>query len=249
METDFRLEILTKGLDSLGLDISVKQQSQFQTYHESLIRWNRHINLTSPRALRDIERVHFWDSLSLVPILLPELDTNPKLIDIGSGAGFPGIPIKLVLPDIQLTLVEATNKKAEFLKWLVAHLGLRNVNVVAERAEKLAHAKQYRESFDVATARALGRIGTVLELTLPFCSIGGIVAAQRTSNHPEELHDAEFASKNLGGQIRFSETLHGNPERDNALVLLVDKINSTSPEYPRRDGVPSKRPLMAPSHE
>ena len=196
------MEVLRAGAKSLGLELSAAQERQFHRYREGLVQWDRRVNLTSPAALADVERVHFLDSLSVVPLVRREAAETARLIDVGAGAGFPGVPLKLLLPGLRLTLVEATGKKADFLRWLVAELGLKDVDVRSQRAEELAHQPGYREAFDVATARALGSLATVLELTLPFCTVGGLVVAQRAGDVAAEASDVGEAALALGGRVR-----------------------------------------------
>ena len=238
-----RSSVLQEGARRLGLGLSAKQERQFNLYQEGLAGWNRQVNLTSKTALAGIERVHFLDSLALVPLMQRDMPNALSLVDVGAGAGFPGVPVKLALPDLRLTLVEATSKKADFLRWLVAELGLSNVDVVAQRAEQLAHVPGYREAFDVATARALGPLAAVLELTLPFCRMEGMVMAPRAGDVADEVTSAAPIAHELGGHLRPPEPAPLPASRKGASIVLADKVAPTSPRYPRRAGLPAHRPL------
>jgi 16S rRNA (guanine527-N7)-methyltransferase len=239
------MELLREGMRALGLELSARQEGQFRRYQEGLALWNQRVNLTSKAALADVERVHFLDSLALVPILQHEMPAAARLVDVGAGAGFPGVPVKLLMPWLQLTLVEATARKADFLKWLVGELELKEVEVVAQRAEQLAHQPGLREAFDVATARALGLLPTVLELTLPFCRVGGLVAAQRAGEVAGEVAAATAVAQALGGRLRSPLPVLVPGLRKDVAVVLTDKVSVTSSRYPRRTGMPAHRPLTA----
>ena len=237
------MEALRAGARMLGLELSAVQERQFHRYREGLSEWNKRVNLTSRAALADAERVHFLDSLSVAPVLLREVPKTAQVIDVGAGAGFPSIPVKLLLPAIRLTLVEATGKKADFLRWLVSALGLKDVCVVAQRAEELAHQPGYRESFDVATARALGSLPTVLELTMPFCEVGGIVVTPRAGDVSVEVDQASGVAEALGGRLRPTVQVDIAGLRSDAALVVADKVTRTEGRYPRRSGVPARRPL------
>ena len=237
------MEALRAGIKQLGLELTPDQELQFQRYRDGLIEWNDRMNLTSRVALANVERVHFLDSLSVAPVILREAPRAARLIDVGSGPGFPGVPIKLLFPTIQLTLVEATTKKVEFLRWLVLTLGLDKTTVVGQRAEWLAHEPNYRESFDIVTARALGSLRTVLELTLPFCGLGGIVITPRAGDVMGEAEKSMDVAETLGGRLRSPFWLKIEGLREDAVLFVADKISNTDPRYPRRNGVPARKPL------
>ena len=235
--------VLANGAAALGVDLSPSQIAQFATYLDGLAQWNARTNLTSPAALADAVRVHVLDSLTLAPLVTREAPGAARLVDVGSGAGFPGLALKVAMPGLHVVLVEATRKKATFLEWVVRELGLEGVEVRAERAESLGHVSAYRETFDVATARAVGALPVVLELTLPLCRVGGVLLAPRGTDAAREADDAARASRELGGDTpRAEPTLSvGGVER--TAVVIVRKIGPTPSRYPRRDGMPAKRPL------
>ena len=236
------LNILAKGADALGVELSDLQLGQFRTYLDGLAEWNKRKNLTSPAALADAERVHLLDSLTLVPAIRRESPRARRLVDVGSGAGFPGLALKVALPELDVVLVEATGKKAEFLTWMTNSLGLGDVEVLAERAEAVARRDGYREAFDVATARAIGQLTLVLELTLPLCKVGGVLLAQRGADAEAEAALAAKASSALGGGEPNVEPLASDAGIRGS-ITVVRKIAETSGRFPRRDGIPAKRPL------
>jgi 16S rRNA (guanine527-N7)-methyltransferase len=209
---------------------------QFERYRAELLDWNSRVNLTAITQPAAIDRLHFADSLAC---LLEPIDAGAAVLDVGAGAGFPGLPMKIARPDLRLTLLEATGKKARFLEHLVAALSLDGVTVAAERAETFAE----REAFDVVVARALAAMPALLELTLPFCRVGGVVLAlKKGARLSAELAAAGRALAILGGQLvepRAYE-LEGEPRR----LVVVRKVSPTPAGYPRRPGVPAKKPLV-----
>lgn len=236
-------EILRNGVYSLGLELSPVQEKQIRDYHKGLAKWNHYVNLTSSNALTDSYRIHFLDSLTIVPLLRKELGEAFWMIDVGTGGGFPGLPTKLFLPKTRLTLVEVTVKKAAFLGWLIETLDLQRVEVIAQRAEALAHGEDYRGAFDAVVARALGTFATTLELTLPFCKIGGLVVAMRAGNVLGDVARAVGVAEKLGGHVRPLIPVAIPGLREDAVLVVVDKVNPTPNQYPRRIGVPAHRPL------
>jgi 16S rRNA (guanine527-N7)-methyltransferase len=237
------LDVLAGGADALGIELDDLQLGQFQTYLAGLTEWNKRTNLTSPGALADAERVHFLDSLTLVPVLRREAPDAHRLVDVGSGAGFPGLALKIAMPDLEVVLVEATGKKAEFLTWMASSLGLGDVEVLAHRAELVARHEDFRELFDVATARAIGMLPLVLELTLPLCKVGGVLIAQRGGDAEAEAAGAARASKMLGGGEPGVEQAASADADTRGSIVVVRKERETPDRFPRRDGIPAKRPL------
>jgi 16S rRNA (guanine527-N7)-methyltransferase len=237
------LDVLAKGADALGIELTDLQLGQFQTYLDGLVEWNKRTNLTSPAALADAERVHLLDSLTLVPVIRRESPTARRLVDVGSGAGFPGLALKVAIPDLDVVLVEATGKKADFLTWMANSLGLGDVEVLGHRAEMVGRHEDYREAFDVATARAIGPLALVLELTLPLCKVGGVLVAQRGGDAEAEAGLAAKAAQTLGGGEPTVEPAQEAGTEIRGSIVVVRKINETSDRFPRRDGIPAKRPL------
>jgi 16S rRNA (guanine527-N7)-methyltransferase len=234
------LETLAAGSRSLGVELTEAQLNSYRFYLDGLSAWNDRASLTSAAALADAERVHLLGAITLVPLIQRECPEGGRLVDVGSGAGLPGLALKIALPRLDVALVEATRKKTEFLQWMVERLELRDVEVVTGRAEELARRDDLRDAFDVATARALGPLPVALELTLPFCREGGMVLAQRGADADGEAAAARGVAEELGGRLRGVEWAR-NDER--GAVVVVDKIAPTPSRYPRRTGIPAKRPL------
>ncbi len=238
------LAVLVAGAKQAGCELTDQQVELFGRYLAGLRSWSGRANLVSASALADAERVLFLDSLALVPLLRRKQVSAARLIDVGSGAGFPGLVLKLVLPELDVVLLEATRKKASFLTWMAEQLGLGGVQVRAERAEEAGRDPELRESFDVATARALGPLPVVLELALPFCRTGGTLIAPRgASAAAAEAESSASVAAALGGRIAGVErpAIDGVAER--TALVVVDKTGATPARFPRRTGVPAKRPL------
>jgi 16S rRNA (guanine527-N7)-methyltransferase len=224
-----------------GIHLSKSQLAAFERYEEELLKWNERVNLT---AIRDAEQVrvkHFLDSLS-VSCVLKETPVE-KVIDIGTGAGFPGIPLKIIYPSIYMTLVESVGKKADFCRHITQLLGLEGVEIVQERAETLGQAPKYREKYDWAMARAVANMPVLAEYLLPLVHIGGAALAMKGESGPAEAHAAEHALRVLGGHLRklVPVTLPGVVEE--RYLVVIDKVAATPQGYPRRVGLPAKKPI------
>ena len=239
------MQLLAQSAPELGLSLDASQIEQFETYYRELADWNSRMNLTSVIDYGEVQVKHFLDSLTLLPALGGPLCQEAKVIDVGAGAGCPGLPLKLVCPEIQLTLVESTAKKATFLRHMVDTLGLSGVEVVTGRAEELGHQTELRGVFDLALARGLARLPTLLEYTLPFLSRGGTVAAWKHGGEglKVELDAAREALRILGGRVKSIYPVRATGLEDNRVVMLIEKVYETPHEYPRRNGVPRKQPL------
>jgi len=237
------LPILADGARELGLDLSQEQLDRFQRFYEVLTDWAERVSLTAVKDEEGVQRRHFLESAALVAVLNDHgISLKDKsLIDVGSGSGIPGVPLKIIEPTLQLTLVEAKQRKSEFLNALLPELGLEDVTVVTRRAEEAAHNPQYREQYDFAVAKALAPLRTLLELTLPFVRMGGLVLAPKGSEADAEAKDAAIALETLKGSIRAIEAipLAEPPQK----VILIDKDLPVPQRFPRRPGMPAKRPL------
>lgn len=242
---------LEDGARQLGLTLDAQQLAAFDLYRAELIEWNQRFNLTSVDEPALIDTTHFLDSLSCLAALpalgrrpLPEqLTTSPAAVDVGAGAGFPGLAIKIAWPQLRLTLVEATGKKCQFLRHLVAKLQLADVTIVHARAEDFGQGPG-REQFDLAFGRAVALLPTLLEYTLPLLRVGGWLVAQKGRYPHEELSRCQVALRTLGGSFHdaLSVTVPGLEAADRTLVLVV-KVARTPAAYPRRAGLPKKQPL------
>lgn len=235
------MKYLDSGAKKLGLKLSPGQLEQFYTYYQELLEWNRKINLTSITELRGVQIRHFLDSLT-VTLAFRQLDL--RLIDIGSGGGFPGLPLKIALPAIKLVLLEATAKKAAFLRHLKQKLGLGGVEIVVGRAEEVAHEARYREQFSLVLSRAVAPLPALVELTLPFCAVGGRFIAQKKGVIKPEVDKAARAISIMGGSLTEVKRIELEELVDERYLIVIDKVAPTPQEYPRRPGVPPKRPLV-----
>ena len=240
------MQKLVNGARKLGITLTTEQVNRFEVYYRELVDWNERMNLTSVTDYDEVQVKHFLDSLSLTACI-KSADNRKELnvIDIGAGAGLPGIPLKIALPDIRLVLLEATSKKTEFLQHIVAELGLDNVRVVNGRAEVIAHDVQYREKFDLALSRAVATLPALVELALPFCTPGGRFIAQKKGDIKSELKRAGKAIATLGGRLQEVKPVELLAPDDRRCLVIIDKISPSPIAYPRRPGVPTKRPLIS----
>ena len=240
--TELQADILALGADALGIRLTETQMRRFVRYYAELVYWNKRVNLTAITDWEAVQSRHFLDSLTAAQALPAEMLKSGSFIDVGSGGGFPGIPMKLSFPDMRGTLLDSTAKKTAFLAQVCEALGLEGMSVRTGRAETLAQEAETRESFDIAFARAVADVAALAELTLPFVRIGGSVILHKKANIADELERARGAIETLGGSLRdvLPVTLAGLEDR--ALVVL-EKQSSTPERYPRRPGMPAKRPL------
>ena len=234
------MEKLIEGALHLGLPLTAQQVELFQAYYDELVDWNRRMNLTAIVDYDEVQVKHFLDSLTITMILR---DSPLKVADVGTGAGLPGIALKIAYPNIELTLIDSTQKKAAFLNHIVTTLGLEGVSVVIGRAEELAHDAHYREHFDAVLARGVAKLASLAELTLPFCAVGGVFIAMKKREDRGEVDESDVALRTLGGRLRQIIGIELSGLSDRALVV-IDKVTSTPDKYPRRSGIPQKRPLL-----
>lgn len=220
-------------------EINSETIKKFYSYMNLLIEWNQKINLTAIIEPKDILVKHFIDSLSIEKNINKE---NPRVLDIGTGAGFPGIPLKIAREDINIVLIDAVNKKINFLNEVIKELKLENIKTLHTRAEDLAAEQEYRESFDFVTSRAVSNLTTLSEYMLPFCKIGGYAICMKGPGVNEELEDSKKAIEILGGKIEKIESLTINNEYERNIVI-IKKIKSTPSKYPRKQGKPLKEPI------
>ena len=233
---------LISAAQSFKLTLTPAQQQAFDTYSRELMAWNQKVNLTRITAPDEIEVKHFLDSLSLYPYL-PDLPPDFSLIDVGSGAGFPGLPLKIVLPQMKLTLLESTGKKTAFLQHLVDLLGLAVVKVVTARAEEAGQQPAHRQQYDVAVARAVAALPVLAEYTLPLVKVGGWVLVQKGRHPADEVKDAANALGILGGKVQQIYPVDVPGLAAERHLVLIRKHKPTPRQYPRRPGLPAKKPI------
>ena len=236
------MELLGRGAAGLGLALTAQQLEQFEIYYRELVDWNRRVNLTAITEYREVQVRHFLDSLS-THLAFPRGPTcSIRLVDVGAGGGFPGLPLKLAIPKIHLVLVESVGKKARFLEHLVEVLALSGVEIQNGRAEQLAHQAELRESFDLVVSRGVAKLSTLLEYTLPFCRVGGRVVLLKRGIE-DELAVAARTLDLLGGRLVDIYPVLIPGLNDGRVIVSVDKVEATPDRYPRRPGLPVKRPL------
>lgn len=228
-------------LSQQGLALSDLQKDQFDRYFHLLIDWNQKINLTAITDREEVYLKHFYDSLA--PVLQGLVKNEPiRLLDIGAGAGFPSLPMKILCPQLEVTIIDSLNKRINFLHLLAEELGLTGVHFYHGRAEDLGQDKAFREKFDIVTARAVARMQVLSELTIPFLTIKGRLIALKASSADEENRAAKNALTTLFSQIS-SSTDYQLPNGDPRNMTVVEKKKETPRKYPRRSGVPNKKPL------
>ena len=235
--------ILKKGSSLLGIELNPEQLEKFTVYYKELTEQSKHINLTTIIEWESVQSLHFLDSISVYRALTKQILQSGKVLDIGTVAGFPGIPLKIAFQNIQIHLIESIGKKTNLLKNLITKLDLDNVKIHLGRAEQLAHINDLRENFDCVLPRAVAKLNTLAELTLPFCRIGGVSVAQKQLHINSETEQASYAFDILGGNLESQIKISlDNLLYPRSLVVIRKKFNTPS-KYPRRPGIPSKRPL------
>ena len=228
-------------LETLGIRLTDVQKRQFDRYYELLIEWNRVMNLTGITEYDEVNLKHFTDSLTIVRI--KDMENVSTLIDVGTGAGFPGIPIKIAFPYIKVTLLDSLNKRIKFLNQVVEELDLEDVVTLHGRAEDYAKQEEYREQFDLCASRAVANLSTLSEYCLPFIKKGGCFVSYKSADSDEEIQQSEKALDILGGKIeKVDKFVLPGSDMGRALVL-IEKVKNTPRKYPRKAGVPSKEPL------
>lgn len=227
--------------DLLGLDLSADTQRSFSHYADELLAWNANMNLTAITDPEAIEMRHFLDSLSVVRAV--PLAPNQRVIDVGAGAGFPGLPLRLIAPHIKLSLLEATTKKTHFLQHIVDVLELDQVRIVNARAEDAGQDKADREQHDVVLARAVAQLPALSEYMLPLCKVGGHCVALKGESAAAEAQQAENALRILGGRLERILAVELPQVAETHHLVVIKKEAATPPQYPRRAGIPTKRPL------
>ncbi len=227
--------------DLFHVHLTGRQVMALMTYERELLDWNRRFNLTAIRDAESIRTKHFLDSFSCV--LAWGANPPRRLVDIGTGAGFPGIPLKILYPGMQLTLVESVGKKAMFCQHMVRILGLEHVDVLHARAEEVGQSPEHREKYDWGLARAVAKMEVLGEYLLPLIQIGGAMLAQKGEGGLAEAQAAERSLKMLGGKIRQIVQVSLPGVADDRYLVIVDKAAATPPRYPRKPGVPVKKPL------
>jgi 16S rRNA (guanine527-N7)-methyltransferase len=225
----------------LGFDLTPEQVRSFEWYRRELLSWNERMNLTAITDPEEVEVKHFLDSLTC--LLAMALPPQGRAVDVGTGAGFPGLAIKLVHPPLRLTLIESIGKKVDFCRHVVRGLNLEGVEIIHDRAERVAHRQGHRQSYDWAFARAVAVAPVLVEYMLPLLRLGGIGVIQKGERGPAEVHEAETALKILGGRVKRVDSIELPKVTETRYLVTIEKTAATPEKYPRRTGIPSKRPL------
>ena len=234
-------KLVQEARELFNVHLTGRQVLALVTYEKELLEWNQKFNLTAIRDTESIRTKHFLDSFSCV--LAWKASPPNHLIDVGTGAGFPGIPLKILYPNLKLTLVESVRKKVMFCQHIVSLLGLEHVNVLQARAEDLGQDPQNREKFDWAVARAVANLNVLSEYLIPLVKVGGAMLAQKGESGPAEAQSAEGAMTLLGGKLKQLIPVNLPGVADDRYLVVVDKVAATPPKYPRKPGVPGKQPL------
>ena len=236
-ETEF-----INALKDQGIELSATQIGQFNTYYKMLVEWNEKINLTAVTEQEEVYLKHFYDSIT--PLFYADIEESASLCDVGAGAGFPSIPMKIIRPDLKITIVDSLNKRINFLNELTAVLGLDKIHLVHDRAETFGnHKADARHMFDVVTARAVAQLNVLSELCLPLVRTGGQFIVMKGKKAQEELDESKFALDLLGGELTKIHQLSLPKEDSDRYIMIIDKKRKTPKKYPRKPGTPNKSPL------
>ncbi|MCG1021109.1 16S rRNA (guanine(527)-N(7))-methyltransferase RsmG [Sutcliffiella horikoshii] len=228
-------------LEEKGISLSPQQLSQFDTYYKLLVDWNEKMNLTAITDEEEVYLKHFYDSITAS--FYVDLNQELTLCDVGAGAGFPSIPLKICFPNLKVTIVDSLNKRITFLQNLASELGLENVHFVHDRAETFGKNADYREKFDLVTARAVARLSVLSELCLPLVKEGGMFVPMKAAAASEELEKGKKAIQILGGKLEEVHSFSLPLEESERNILIINKIKPTPKKYPRKPGTPNKQPL------
>ncbi|MFY0546290.1 16S rRNA (guanine(527)-N(7))-methyltransferase RsmG [Brevibacillus sp. H7] len=235
-------EQFADALAAKGIVLSAQQREQFDAYFRLLVEWNEKMNLTAITEEGQVYTKHFYDSVS--PAFFFSFDSVETTADIGGGAGFPSIPLKICFPHLKMTIIDSLNKRMNFLEHVARELGLANLAPVHGRAEERGQERQFRESFDLVIARAVARLNVLAEYCLPFAKVGGTFIAMKGADISFELNEAKKAIKTLGGKTRKVETFQLVEDAGERNIVMIDKVEATPKTYPRKAGTPAKKPLL-----
>ncbi len=239
MEIEKFEEILNKYLKEINIELKKEQTEKFYKYMNLLLEWNEKINLTAITEPEEVILKHFVDSLTISKYI----EKDSKLVDMGTGAGFPGIPLKILRDDIEITLADSLNKRINFLNEVIKELNLKNIQTVHTRAEEFGKNKKYRESFDIATSRAVANLSTLSEYLIPLVKPSGKTICMKGSEIKEEVEMARKAIEILGGKIEQEESFNLPNSDMKRNVIIIKKVKNTPAKYPRKPGMPAKEPI------
>lgn len=238
LEKEFAEKMREHG-NEIEILLEEKQINQFYTYMNLLLEWNEKINLTAITNPEEIILKHFIDSMTIAKYI----DKNLRLIDVGTGAGFPGIPLKIIREDIEITLLDSLNKRVNFLNEVINQLGLTKIQTIHSRVEDFGQDKKYREKFDCATSRAVANLATLAEYLMPLVKSNGVCISMKGSNVEEEIQESKKAISVLGGKIENREEFQLPKSNIDRNIIIIRKIKHTPQKYPRKSGTPAKDPI------
>lgn len=234
-------QIFENKLNELGIALTDKQKQQFDKFYELLVEWNKVMNLTGITEYEEVNEKHFVDSLSIVKAI--DMKSVKSVIDVGTGAGFPGIPLKIAFPHLKVVLLDSLNKRINFLNTVIAELGLTDIKTIHGRAEDYAKQTEYREKFDLCVSRAVANLSTLSEYCLPYVSADGMFVPYKSGEIDEELENSKKAVKILGGKIENVVKFQLPGTEIGRSFVKIRKIANTNKKYPRKAGLPAKEPL------
>lgn len=235
-------QIFEKKLEELGITLSDEQKQQFDSFYELLVEWNKVMNLTGITEYEEVNEKHFVDSLSIIKAI--DLNDVDNLIDIGTGAGFPGIPLKIAFPHLKVVLLDSLNKRIKFLNTVIEELGLDNIETIHGRAEDFAKQAEYREQFDLCVSRAVANLSTLSEYCMPYIHTGGMFIPYKSGEIEEEVAGAKKAVHVLGGKIEEVVKFQLPGTEIGRSFVKIKKYQNTPKKYPRKAGLPAKEPIV-----
>lgn len=233
--------MFNQKLDALGITLTDQQKSQFDTFYELLVEWNKVMNLTGITEYEEVNEKHFVDSLSIVKAI--DINEVETVIDIGTGAGFPGIPLKIAFPHLKIVLLDSLNKRINFLNTLIDALGLQDIQTIHGRAEDYAKQSEYREKFDLCVSRAVANLSTLSEYCLPYVKVKGVFIPYKSGEIDEELQQSKKAIQILGGKLQEVVKFQLPGTEIGRSFVKIEKKQNTATKYPRKAGLPAKEPL------
>lgn len=239
---EYNLTKFKSGLNKLEIDLSQQQMQQFLTYYEMLIEKNKVMNLTAITEFEEVVEKHFLDSLSLIQQI--DLNQNLKVLDLGTGAGFPGIPLKIAFPELEIVLMDSLNKRINFLNEVIAALKLEKITAIHGRAEEMARKPEYREQFDLCVSRAVANLASLSEYCLPFVTLQGNFISYKSGEIEEEVNQSKKAVFLLGGKIKDIKKFRLVETDAERSFVQIEKVKKTPKTYPRKAGTPSKSPIQ-----